>query len=139
MNIPHLRREVAGETPAVPVETNFEHFESVLKEIYKDYTFDFAAQESGVDAKIIEEIAKLIATAGTRFSSHNWRSVSSGVSGGWAVARAVFMLNALLGAVASLCRSQSTRLHTRRCGTKHSGRANIRWRCMRCLSSCPTF
>ena len=51
--------------------------------------------------KTIEEIAKLVATAGTRFSSHNWRSVSSGVSGGWAVARAVFMLNALLGAVAT--------------------------------------
>src|SRR6267378_3203455 len=79
----------------------FEDFESVLKETYKDYTFEFAAQESGVDARTIEEIAKLIATAGTRFSSHNWRSASSGVSGGWAVARAVFMLNALLGAVAT--------------------------------------
>ena len=72
-----------------------------LKQLYAEYTFDFAAQESGVDAKTIEEIAKLVATAGTRFSSHNWRSVSSGVSGGWAVARAVFMLNALLGAVAT--------------------------------------
>src|SRR5437588_2286803 len=80
---------------------SFENFESVLKETYKDYTFEFAAQESGVDAKTIEEIAKLVATAGTRFSSHNWRSVSSGVSGGWTVARALFMLNALLGAVAT--------------------------------------
>ncbi|HEV7473159.1 MAG TPA: molybdopterin-dependent oxidoreductase [Pyrinomonadaceae bacterium] len=79
----------------------FEEFEAHLKQLYADYTFQFAAQESGVDAKTIEEIAKLIATAGTRFSSHNWRSVSSGVSGGWAVARAVFMLNALLGAVAT--------------------------------------
>ena len=34
-------------------------------------------------------------------SSHNWRSVTSGVSGGWSVARALFMLNALLGAVAT--------------------------------------
>ncbi|HEY0430333.1 MAG TPA: molybdopterin-dependent oxidoreductase, partial [Pyrinomonadaceae bacterium] len=79
----------------------FEEFEDQLKQLYSEYTFDFAAQESGVDAKTIEEIAKLISTAGTRFSSHNWRSVSSGVSGGWAVARAVFMLNALLGAVAT--------------------------------------
>lgn len=79
----------------------FEEFEAQLKQLYSEYTFDFAAQESGVDAKTIEEIAKLISTAGTRFSSHNWRSVSSGVSGGWAVARAVFMLNALLGAVAT--------------------------------------
>jgi anaerobic selenocysteine-containing dehydrogenase len=80
---------------------SFANFERILKQLYSEYTFDFAAKESGVDAKTIEEIAKLIATAGTRFSSHNWRSVSSGVSGGWAVARALFMLNALLGAVAT--------------------------------------
>lgn len=79
----------------------FEEFEDHLKQLYAQYTFEFAAQESGVDANTLEEIAKLIATAGTRFSSHNWRSVTSGVSGGWAVARAVFMLNALLGAVAT--------------------------------------
>jgi anaerobic selenocysteine-containing dehydrogenase len=79
----------------------FAEFEDQLKQLYSEYTFEFAAQESGVDAKTIEEIAKLIATAGTRFSSHNWRSVTSGVSGGWTVARAVFMLNALLGAVAT--------------------------------------
>jgi anaerobic selenocysteine-containing dehydrogenase len=79
----------------------FEQFQEHLKQLYSEYTFEFAAHESGVDAKTIEEIAKLIATAGTRFSSHNWRSVTSGVSGGWTVARAVFMLNALLGAVAT--------------------------------------
>ncbi len=86
--------------PGLPPRT-FEQFEAELKQLYAEYTFEFAAQESGVDAKTIEEIAKLIATAGTRFSSHNWRSVTSGVSGGWTVARAVFMLNALLGAVAT--------------------------------------
>ncbi|HZE63354.1 MAG TPA: molybdopterin dinucleotide binding domain-containing protein, partial [Pyrinomonadaceae bacterium] len=86
--------------PALPPPT-FEQFEDQLKQLYAEYTFEFAAQESGVDARTIEEIAKLIATAGPRFSSHNWRSVSSGVSGGWTVARALFMLNALLGAVAT--------------------------------------
>ena len=79
----------------------FEGFELELKRLYSSYTFEFAAHESGVDAKAIEEIAKLVATAGTRFSSHNWRSVTSGVSGGWTVARALFMINALLGAVAT--------------------------------------
>ena len=79
----------------------FEDFEQALKELYSSYTFEFAANESGVEASVLEEIAKLVATAGTRFSSHNWRSVSSGVSGGWAVARALFMLNALLGAIAT--------------------------------------
>ena len=79
----------------------FEEFELHLKELYSSFTFEFAAQESRVDAKAIEDIANLIATAGTRFSSHNWRSVTSGVSGGWAVARSLFLLNALLGAVAT--------------------------------------
>ena len=79
----------------------FEDFERALKDIYKDYTFEFAAKESGVDAKTIEEVAKLVATAGTQFSSHNWRSVASGVSGGWSVARCLFFLNALLGAIAT--------------------------------------
>ncbi|HYT48842.1 MAG TPA: molybdopterin-dependent oxidoreductase, partial [Pyrinomonadaceae bacterium] len=80
---------------------SFEDFERVLKDLYSQYTFEFAAKESGVDAKTIEEIAKLVATAGTKLSSHNWRSVTSGVSHGWSVARALFMLNALLGAVAT--------------------------------------
>ncbi|MCU1264215.1 MAG: molybdopterin dinucleotide-binding region [Acidobacteria bacterium] len=79
----------------------FDEFEQLLKELYSSYTFAYAASESGVDAKVLEEIAKLVATAGTRFSSHNWRSASSGVSGGWAVARTLFMLNALLGAIAT--------------------------------------
>ncbi len=82
-------------------EARFEEFEQCLKDLYGTYTFAYAASESGVDAKALEEIAKLVATAGTRFSSHNWRSASSGVSGGWAVARTLFMLNALLGAIAT--------------------------------------
>src|ERR1700694_3486729 len=79
----------------------FEAFERILKELYSEFTFESAARESGVEAKPLEEIAKLVSTAGTRFSRHNWRSVTSGVSGGWSVARALFMLNALLGAVAT--------------------------------------
>ncbi|MGB8510633.1 MAG: molybdopterin-dependent oxidoreductase [Pyrinomonadaceae bacterium] len=82
-------------------ETNFENFELALKMLYKSYTFEFAAGESGVAASVIEEIARTVATAGTRFSSHNWRSASAGNSGGWQVTRTLFMLNALLGAVAT--------------------------------------
>ena len=81
--------------------TNFLIFKDQLKELYAGWTFEFAEEESGVDRKTIEEIAKVVATAGTRLSSHNWRSVTSGVSHGWSVARALFMLNALMGAVAT--------------------------------------
>jgi anaerobic selenocysteine-containing dehydrogenase len=82
-------------------ETTFENFELALKELYSSYTFEFAATESGVEARVLEEIAKVIAGAGTRLSSHNWRSASAGNSGGWQVTRTLFMLNALLGAVAT--------------------------------------
>src|SRR6266478_3620504 len=92
INISRLQRE---DNP------NFDEFERMLKELYAEYTFDFAATESGVEARVLEEIAKLVATAGTRFSSHNWRSATSGISHGWSVARALFMLNSLLGAVAT--------------------------------------
>jgi anaerobic selenocysteine-containing dehydrogenase len=83
------------------LETSFETFEEVLKELYAGYTFEMAERESGVDAKVIEEIARVVAAAGTKFSSHNWRSAAAGNSGGWQVARTLFFLNALLGAVAT--------------------------------------
>lgn len=83
------------------VSPTFENFAATLKDLYKDYTFTFAAQESGVEARTIEEIANLVSHAGTRLSSHTWRSATAGNLGGWQVSRALFMLNALLGAVAT--------------------------------------
>ena len=38
---------------------------------------------------------------GTRLSTHNWRSAGSGNLGGWQVARTLFLLNALMGAIAT--------------------------------------
>lgn len=83
------------------IAPTFENFEHILKTLYKDYTFAFAAQESGVDTRTIEEIADLVANAGTRLSTHTWRSATAGNLGGWQVARTLFLLNALLGAVAT--------------------------------------
>jgi anaerobic selenocysteine-containing dehydrogenase len=65
----------------------FECFERVLKQLYSDYTFEFAARESGVEAATIAEIARVVATAGNL--------------GGWQVSRCLFLLNALLGAIAT--------------------------------------
>jgi anaerobic selenocysteine-containing dehydrogenase len=79
----------------------FETFDRALKELYREYTFTFAAKEAGVDVAQLEEIARLVASAGTRLSTHTWRSACSGNLGGWQVARTLFLLNALLGSVAS--------------------------------------
>jgi len=85
--------------PELPCE--FESFEAVLHDLYADYTFEFAASESGVDAAVLAEVAEAIAAAGTRFSAHNWRSAAAGNLGGWQVSRTLFLLSALLGAVAT--------------------------------------
>jgi anaerobic selenocysteine-containing dehydrogenase len=83
------------------LEPTFEAFEVVLRELYASYTFERAAEESGASADVLREIARIVATAGTRLSTHNWRSAAAGNLGGWQVSRTLFLLNALLGAVAT--------------------------------------
>ncbi len=80
---------------------SFERFEEVLTELYAEFTFEHAAAESGVDADVLLEVAALVASAGTRLSTHNWRSAGSGNLGGWQVARTLILLNALVGALAT--------------------------------------
>ncbi len=87
------------ETAHPELPRTFESFEKVLAMLYERYTFDFAASESGVDAATIAAVAEAVAGAGTKLASHNWRSAGAGNEGGWQVARTLFMLNALLGAV----------------------------------------
>ena len=90
---------LAAEHPDRP--QRFEEFEAVLAQRYSPYTFEFAARESGVDAATIAQIAEVVAGAGTRLSTHTWRSATAGNLGGWQVARTLFLLNAMLGAVAT--------------------------------------
>jgi anaerobic selenocysteine-containing dehydrogenase len=83
------------------VEPTFENFVDRLEQQYAPFTFEFAANESGVDAAALEETAEIVTSAGSRLSTHAWRSACAGNLGGWQVARALFLLNALLGAVAT--------------------------------------
>ncbi|WP_433229057.1 molybdopterin dinucleotide binding domain-containing protein [Actinomadura formosensis] len=93
------REYLAAEHPGE--EATFERFERILGELYAEYTFEFAAAESGVAASVIARIAEAVAGAGTRLSTHNWRSAAAGNLGGWQVSRCLFLLNCLLGAVAT--------------------------------------
>ncbi|HEU5264749.1 MAG TPA: molybdopterin dinucleotide binding domain-containing protein, partial [Gaiellaceae bacterium] len=83
------------------VEPTFEKFERVLSDLYASYTFEHAERESGVAAETLREVAQLVASAGTRFATHTWRSAAAGNLGGWQVSRCLFLLNALLGAIAT--------------------------------------
>ena len=80
-------------------KASFEAFEKELKKLYAEYSFGFAERESGIAAGVIQEIARLVAAAGPRLSTHNWRSAAAGNLGGWQVTRTLFLLNALMGAV----------------------------------------
>ena len=77
----------------------FQSFISLLKEQYAQYTPEFAAKEAGIDAKVIIDVAREIAKAGSAFSSHVWRNTAAGNLGGWQVARALQFLVVLVGAV----------------------------------------
>jgi anaerobic selenocysteine-containing dehydrogenase len=85
------------ERPGEPA--TFEGFERGLRKLYAEYTFAFAERESGVPAAAVEEVARVVAGAGARLSTHAWRSAAAGNLGGWQVSRTLFLLNALLGAV----------------------------------------
>jgi anaerobic selenocysteine-containing dehydrogenase len=78
----------------------FAQFETVLRDLYASCTFEFASAESGVPAGTLREVAEVVARAGTRLSTHTWRSAAAGNLGGWQVSRTLFLLNALVGAVA---------------------------------------
>lgn len=80
----------------------FEHFIEKIKDEYKEYTPEFAAQESGAKADVIVKIAREIGQAGERFATHNWRSAASGNLGGWCVSRALHFLNVLTGSVGTV-------------------------------------
>ncbi len=78
---------------------NFETFLQVLKELYAQYTPEFAERESGVPARLIVEVAHEVGRAGSALSTHVWRNAASGNLGGWQVARALEFLVVLMGAV----------------------------------------
>jgi anaerobic selenocysteine-containing dehydrogenase len=80
-------------------ERTFEAYIDVLKEIYADFTPQYAEAESGVDAGTVEKVARKIGQAGDRFASYIWRSAASGNEGGWQVSRTLHFLSVLVGAV----------------------------------------
>jgi anaerobic selenocysteine-containing dehydrogenase len=80
-------------------EPGFERFAAALRLLYRDFTFERAAAESGVAPDRLREAALAVANAGSALAAHNWRAASIGNRGGWQVARAMFLLNVLTGSV----------------------------------------
>ncbi|MGH3328398.1 MAG: molybdopterin-dependent oxidoreductase, partial [Streptomycetales bacterium] len=99
----YIRRWVNWETylerlhPEAPPD--FEAFLDRLEADYARFTFDYAAEEARIPAERIEELAEIVAGAGTRLAAHIWRSAAAGNLGGWQAARSLFFLNVLTGSV----------------------------------------
>ena len=79
----------------------FDNFIVSLKELYAQFTPQFAADETGVDAAQIVEAARAIGRARGRFSTHNWRSAAAGNLWGWQITRCLYLLVVLTGSVAT--------------------------------------
>ncbi|GAC1697976.1 MAG: molybdopterin-dependent oxidoreductase [Ktedonobacteraceae bacterium] len=77
----------------------FDRFIELLLDLYADYTPEFAANESGVAADMIVDLARQIGQAGTAFAAHTWRAASAGNLGGWQVPRALWFLSVLTGSI----------------------------------------
>src|SRR4029077_19742508 len=89
----YLRAERAD--PAV----TFDNFGAARTHLCADFTREFAAAETGVDAAQIVEAARAIGRAGSRFSTHNWRSAAAGNLWGWQITRCLYLLVVLTGSV----------------------------------------
>jgi anaerobic selenocysteine-containing dehydrogenase len=79
----------------------FTVFIETLKEVYAEYTPEFAARESGADAELIVQVAREISRAGHAFAAHVWRNAAAGNLGGWQVARTLEFLSVLAGAIST--------------------------------------
>ncbi len=134
--------------PDLPV--TFEAFQQALAQLYAELHLRVRRRRVGHRRRpVLEEVAEVVAGAGDRFACHTWRSAAAGNLGGWQVARTLFLLAALLGAVATeggtfpnawnkFVPRPSMRHLTRRCGRSSPGRWNTRWPRTRCPTSCPT-
>ncbi len=83
-------------------DLRFDDFIDELKNLYAEYTPEFAEAESGVKAEMIREVAKKVGEAGSRFATHNWRAAGAGNLGGWAVSRCLHFLSVLTGSVGTV-------------------------------------
>ena len=88
---------LAARRPELP--RTFESFEQALLEEYAQFTPEFAAAETGVDADQVRAAADAIARAGSAFSTHSWRAAAAGHLWGWQITRCLYLLVVLMGAI----------------------------------------
>ena len=87
----------------LPEGETFDDFIAVLKEIYKPYTFEWAAEETKVPVYKLEKLYEMILWAGDRITSYFWRAQAAGNRGGWMNAgRTGYFLLVVTGAIGNV-------------------------------------
>ena len=89
-----------AERPDLP--RTFEAFVAALKEVYAQFTPEYAEAETGVPAARIVYAARAVGRAGSRFATHNWRAAAAGNLWGWQITRCLYLLVVLTGSVGTV-------------------------------------
>jgi anaerobic selenocysteine-containing dehydrogenase len=81
----------------MPTGGTFDDYVATLKDMYSDYTFEFASKESRVPLDRLEKLYEYMIAAGGKISSFYWRGPAIGNRGGWMSAgkTGIFMLGLL--------------------------------------------
>ncbi len=77
----------------------FGQFETVLKALYSEFSFERAAKECQIPLDRVVAAAEAVANSDGRLCTHTWRSASIGNLGGWQVSRCLLFLNVLTGSL----------------------------------------
>jgi anaerobic selenocysteine-containing dehydrogenase len=67
----------------LPKGDNYEDFIETLKDMYKDFTFEYASKETHVPVDRIEKLYEMVVNAGNQISTYFWRATAAGNRGGW--------------------------------------------------------
>ncbi len=84
------------------LECTFDNFIVALKELYDEFTPEYAEGETGVSAARIIDAADAVARAGNRLATHSWRAAASGNLWGWQITRCLYLLLAMTGSIGSV-------------------------------------
>ncbi|WP_457640305.1 molybdopterin-dependent oxidoreductase [Persephonella sp.] len=92
-----------GRISKLPEGETFDDFIEVLKDLYKDYTFEWAAEETKVPIDRLEKLYEMILWAGDRITSYFWRAQAAGNRGGWMSAgRTGYFLLVVTGSIGGI-------------------------------------
>ena len=67
----------------MPKGRTFEDFIDTLKDLYQDFTFEYAAEETKIPIDRIEKLYQMVVDAGNQIATYFWRASAAGNRGGW--------------------------------------------------------